>query len=156
MKEYTPETVFTNIKNINETLNNLNWNEFFIKDFVKSLTTKEGSIANSKEEVINLILKLEEKKGIIGGICLRKVINFDNNSEIRYFSMNNKILSPTGLIPKIVEEINKKVNLPFFSIDIIKDYTGKEWLVEIGDGQVSDLKLPWTNEIFAKKIKENF
>jgi hypothetical protein len=155
LKDYTPETVITSSENLPKVLAEMEWSNFFIKDFVKSLTTSEGSIANSKEEVLEVIKKIEDKKGITGGICLRKVEDFITESEIRYFSINGQVISPTNEIPDIVNKINSLVNLPFFSIDIIKDRSGKDWLVEIGDGQVSDLKSPWTTEKFAQKIKDS-
>lgn len=155
LKEYTPETIITNPVDLEKVLEDTEWEKFFIKDFVKSLTTSEGSIANSKEEVLKVIKKIEDKKGITGGICLRKVEDFVTESEIRYFSINGQILSPTNEIPDIVNKINELIDLPFFSIDIIKDRSGKDWLVEIGDGQVSDLKYPWTTVKFAQKIKDS-
>lgn len=155
LKEYTPETIIINIKDINEIENilfNNDWNGYFVKDYVKSLTTTNGSIAKNKEEVYSIIKELQIKKGLIGGICLRKVIDFVVDSEIRYFSLNGTIMTPTGSVPDIVNKINSKIDSKFFSIDIIKDKSGKDWLVEIGDGQVSDLKYPWTEKLFASEI----
>lgn len=153
LKDLTPETLFTDLNTINETLNKSDWDKFFVKDYVKSLTTSNGSIANSKEDVLKIINEIDKKKGIVGGISLRKVEDFINDSEIRYFCFNGKVLSPFGEVPDIVNEVSKRIDLPFYSIDVIQDKKGKEWIIEIGDGQVSDLKLPWKIENFVNGIK---
>lgn len=155
LKDFTPKTIFCNINNLEDTLNKLNWNQYFVKDYIKSLTTSRGSIAKNKEEVIELINEIKKNKGITGGICLREVESFNNETELRYFSFNNKIISPNGEIPEIVKEINNRINLQFFSIDIIKDNSNNYRLVEIGDGQVSDLKSPWKIDDFVNGIKRS-
>ncbi len=154
LSDLTPETVFSSYENINDTINSLDWNKFFVKDYVKSLTTEQGSIANSKDEVLKILKEIDSKKGIVGGISLRKVHDFVDESEIRYFCLNGKVLTPIGNVPSIVKTVADRIKIPFFSIDVIQDNKGKEWIVEIGDGQVSDLKLPWKPERFAIEIKK--
>jgi hypothetical protein len=151
----TPKTIFATVENINTVLDESNWTKFFVKDYVKSLTTTNGSIANSKQEVLEIINELNRKRGITGGISLREVHEFVPDSEIRYFCINGTILSPAGAVPDIVNAVKEKVRLPFYSIDVIQDVNGKEWIVEIGDGQVSDLKLPWKPIDFVNAIKES-
>lgn len=153
LKELTPETIITTTDNIELAMKSSKWDNFFVKDYVKSLTTTEGSIASSPADVLHKLKELENRKGIIGGVCLRKVHDFDNESEIRYFCFKDKIITPNDHISDIVKEVQKRIDLPFYSIDVIKDTQGKEWVVEIGDGQVSDLKYPWDAEDFATSIK---
>ena len=121
---------------------------------MKSVTTKNGSVDESKSELFEVIEKIEKFKGLEGFICIREVHNFIPESEIRYFSVKGNVFSPygenvTGMAKKIAEKFS---HLPFISIDIIKDQNGKEWLVEIGDGQVSDLKM-WKHENFINVLK---
>lgn len=153
VKDITPETVF--YKDINELVSNLdklNWSAYFIKDSVKSLTTSRGSIATSKEDVINILKEIEDKKGIEGVIALRKVHAFQKETEIRYFSIRGNVYAPNGYASSLAEEVAKRFSdLPFISIDIIKDENEKEWLVEIGDGQVSDMKM-WNPQDFANML----
>jgi hypothetical protein len=114
---------------------------FFVKDYVKSLTTERGSIASNKKEVSDIIYLIKYYRGSIeGGISLRKVESFIEDSEVRYFVLNGNIYSPNGKFHKITENINNIHKEAFFSLDVIVDENGKEWIVEIGDGQVSDLK----------------
>jgi len=152
LKDLTPETVTTDIFHLKESLENLQWNEFFVKDYVKSLTTQRGSIATTAADVIDIVNELENKKGLVGGVCLRKVHEFDKDSEIRYFVYSGKVITPTETIPEIVNIVKSRIDLPFYSVDVIKDVTGKDWVIEIGDGQVSDLKYPWDAEVFASCI----
>lgn len=147
LADLTPDTFViekNKLSDIKEIAKNTGWSRFFVKDYVKSLTTKEGSIANSIDDVIDIASKIETFRTIEGGICLREVHDFVESSEIRYFVLNGKISSPQKItIPKIAKEVASRISLPFFSIDIIKDINNKEWLVEIGDGQVSSFKEPW-------------
>lgn len=150
VKDITPETIF--FKDVNELVSNLDkldWTQYFIKDSVKSLTTTRGSIASSKKEVVEIIKEIEDKKGIEGVISLRKVHSFKKESEIRYFAIYGKVYSPIDNVSDLAIEVATRFsNLPFISIDIIKDEENHEWLVEIGDGQVSDIKM-WNPKDFA-------
>lgn len=153
LKEFTPQTVFvknTDISSLYEVAKNTGWDKFFVKDFVKSLTTKQGSICNL-EEIQDIVKKIDFYRGVEGGICLRKVEDFDNNSELRYFVFQGKIYSPNNeKIPEIVIKVSDIIKLPFYSIDVIKEkYSNKEWIVEIGDGQVSSYKDPWAVANYA-------
>lgn len=152
LKDITPQTIVTDSDSLHETLSKTNWNGFFIKDYVKSLTTKRGSIASSVDEVKEVIAELETKRGIEGGICLRQVHDFTPDSEIRYFVYRGKVITPTDNIPEIVATVQSRIHLPFYSVDVIDDVNGKQWVVEIGDGQVSDLKHPWDVDVFASCI----
>lgn len=153
VKDLTPKTIF--FKDVNELvskLDELDWSEYFIKDSVKSLTTTRGSIAKSKDEVIEVLKEIDAKKGIEGVIALRKVHNFKKESEVRYFSINGDVYSPAGVSSELAREVAKRFShLPFISIDIIKDEDNNEWLVEIGDGQVSDMKM-WSPKDFATML----
>lgn len=157
LKDLTPETVFvpnTKISSLINLAKETGWDKFFVKDFVKSLTTKEGSICDLNE-IEDIVSKIDFYRGVEGGICLRKVENFDSESEIRYFVFLGRIYSPTQNIPEIVKTVADRIDLPFYSVDIIKEKeTGKEWVVEIGDGQVSSFKDPFAlpNYTFYKTL----
>ena len=45
---------------------------------------------------------------------------------------------------------------PFYSIDIALNQHEEPRIVELGDGQVSDLTGDWTPEIFSKVVEEGF
>jgi hypothetical protein len=49
----------------------------------------------------------------------------------------------------VVIEIAQLVDAPFFSIDMIENDAGQLRLIEIGDGQVSDIK-EWPVERFVR------
>lgn len=155
VKGLTPETlIFKDKESLLSAVEKSDWPAFFIKDSVKSLTTSRGSIANSKDEVSEIVAELEDKKGIEGSLVIRKVHNFLSDSEVRYFSIKGKLQSPSGHSSAIAEKVSTMFSeMPFISIDIIKDADGQEWLVEIGDGQVSDMKM-WEPAEFAQMLSK--
>lgn len=65
---------------------------------------------------------------IEGGLCIRKVEEFDTNTELRFFVLNGKLLNSESTPPAIVEECAKRISKlsKFFTIDVIKDVNGKD------------------------------
>ena len=126
LSDITPETIITDVKGLDEALHKSNWDSFFVKDYVKSLTTKRGSIATSPDDIKEIVNELESKKGLVGGICLRKVHDFDKDSEIRYFVYKGKVVTPNDNIPEKVNVVQSRINLPFYRVDVIDDTAGKK------------------------------
>jgi len=155
-KDLTPESVFLSVEaDIVLESEKLNWQKYFVKDYVKSNYDERGSIANSPSEVAEIVNLIKEHRGDIEGvIALRKVEQFRQETETRYFILGNKIYSPNASIPPIVEEISKRDRAQFYSVDIIENFEGVHRLIEIGDGQVSDKKT-WNTEDFCNLIAEN-
>lgn len=153
VEKYTPKTfIFHNMEDLKRNIHKTGLHQFFVKDSVKSLTTGRGSIAKNEKEVFQIVEEIDKFKEIEGKIIVREVHNFIESSEVRYFSIKGKAYSPNGSVSKLAKKIGKIFkHLPFISIDIIKDEQDKEWLVEIGDGQVSDLKM-WDGKDFAKML----
>lgn len=145
-KDFTPKTVFADENaDFEEITNELNWNAYFIKDYVKSLTTEQGSVAKSADNIIDIIKKIINYRGKIeGGICIREFENLLPETEERYFIYQGNAFSRTGIIPaelqSILESISAKIDSNFFSADIVLNSENHYRLVELGDGQVSDLK----------------
>lgn len=143
IKEYTPKTyIFTDYSNLETELKNIGWKEFFIKDYVKSLKTSLGSKITKASDIHLILSKMKDFRGKIeGGICVREVEDFKTKTEQRFFVINNKAFSNDRKqgIPDIVKNCAKKIKSPFFSVDYIKTVKNEERIVEIGDGQVSDL-----------------
>lgn len=127
-------------KQLENSINELNWSAYFIKDFVKSNYDKRGSVAKNLGEIKEIIALLGKYRCIEGGICLREFEHYQHDTEERYFVYQGKIFSPNGCIPAFAHEVAERINVPFFSMDIIKNIEGQYRLVELGDGQVSDLK----------------
>lgn len=136
-------------------LRKLDWNGYFIKDYVKSLKTGVGSIIDAPEEVLQVVEELREsRRKIEGGICVRKVERYWPGSERRNFVIDGIAYAPNGGATKaIVDECADIIKLPFFSVDIAERHDGELRVIEIGDGQVSDI-VGWTAEDFAKLWKK--
>ena len=131
----------------------LGWDRFFVKDFVKSNTADKGSIARSPQAVKEIVDQLAEYRGEIeGGIALRRVESFVPNSEQRYFVVHGKAWgSVEEEIPPMVREIASRIQAPFFSVDVAMTTRGDSQVIELGDGQVSDKK-DWPLDVFLKLL----
>jgi hypothetical protein len=153
ISDLTPETeIFDIDDNLPFQLSLLGWKKYFIKDYVKSLKTSVGSFIDNPEEITNVINEMKKFRGLIeGGICVRRVEDFKLNSEKRYFVINSLPFGPEKniKIPGIVYQCAQRIKSPFFSIDIA-EREDHEWrIIEIGDGQVSDL-VGWSAERFSE------
>ncbi len=153
IKDYTPETVFfdTDADLVSE-LRRLGWGKFFIKDYVKSLKTSVGSIIGDPEQIEAVVSEMEKYRGFIeGGLCIRRVEDFITGSERRYFVLNRSpyAAEPGAAIPDPVICCAEAIASPFFSVDVARRADGVDRIVEIGDGQVSDL-VGWPVERFVE------
>lgn len=153
--DLTPETVFlAKDSNYLEQISNLNWDAYFIKDFVKSNTDAHGSIAHTPEQAVNIINLIKQYRGELeGGVAVRRVEPFQPQSEQRYFVVHGTAHSPTSGVPAIVETVAQRIDAPFYSVDIAQTLTGQERIVELGDGQVSERKT-WPLDRFVKLLAQ--
>ncbi len=151
LAELTPETrVFPADAELTAELRALGWSAFFIKDFVKSLKTGGGSIVRDPTDATQVVAELREYRGRIeGGVCVRRVEQFVPGSERRYFVLKGRgHASDGGPVPRAVEQCAERIASPFFSVDVAQRSDGELRVIEIGDGQVSDL-VGWSADRFA-------
>jgi len=153
VRDYTPETAFFSVDaDLVTALAGLGWGRFFIKDFVKSLKTSGGAIIERLADVTSVIAEMEKFRGLIeGGLCVRRVENFVPGSERRYFVLNGTpyAAETDALLPEALLYCVGRIPSPFYSVDIAEREDGVKRIVEIGDGQVSDL-VGWTVERFVE------
>ena len=137
-------------EDLDEPLEMLGWpHKYFVKDFVKSLSTEHSSVATSGSEVLEIGRLIKKYRGHLdGGLCIRQFEDYKPNTERRYFVFQGKAHSDDGAIPEIVQLCAERIKSPFFSVDVAERADGVLRVVEIGDGQVSDLKT-WDPEHFA-------
>lgn len=151
LADLTPETrVFPAGADLTTELRALGWGAYFIKDFVKSLKTGRGSVVRDPADAPEVVAELREYRDRIeGGICVRRVEEFVPASELRYFVVNGVgYAADGGPVPRVVEQCAERVASPFFSVDVARRSDGELRVVEIGDGQVSDL-VGWSADRFA-------
>ncbi len=149
LSEYTPEThTFAADADLEAAARGLGWDRFFVKDYVKSLKTGPGSVTDASG-LAKVVAMLGESRGMIeGGVCLRRVEEYVPGSEVRYFVRAGQAYAATGgPVPEIVAVVAGRIASPFFSVDIATRTDGVPRVVEVGDGQVSDL-VGWTAEQF--------
>jgi hypothetical protein len=147
--DLTAEThVYSETADLVAELTKLGWDKYFIKDYVKSLKTAPGSVANKPEDIIDIVAAMKKYRGCIeGGVCVRRFEKYHPDLEYRVFVLGGKAYEPGMLVPNeiinIVKECTSKIDSPFFTVDIAMRNDGKHRVVEIGDGQVSDLVSGW-------------
>jgi hypothetical protein len=131
-------------------LKTLNWKKFFLKDYVKSLKTSVGPVISTPEEVGAVVAELQKYRGLIeGGVCVRRFEEFVPGSGKRYFVLHNRPHAASGEVPALVSECVRRIQSPFFSIDVALRTDGVLRVVEIRDGQVSD-PVGWEASRFAE------
>lgn len=158
VSKFTPRTItFPPDIDLKVELDALDWDAYFIKDYVKSLKTESGSFLHSTEDVDQLVADMVKFRGEIeGGFCVREVEDFVPGSEVRYFVIKGTPFAndPGSSIPQIVAEAAECIESPFYTIDFVHRADGIDRIVEIGDGQVSDV-VGWSPqrlvEIWTKK-----
>jgi ATP-grasp domain, R2K clade family 3 len=155
--DLTPETVcFHDLSDVETGLHGLGWSKFFIKDFVKSLKTGSGSLIERPEQISGLMQEMEQFRGKIeGGICARQFEEFMPDSERRYFVFDGLATSAdSALTPFIVQECANRISSRFYSVDVAERVDGVLRIIEIGDGQVSDLA-GWDVSHFAELCSQS-
>lgn len=157
LADLTPETrIFPPNCDLEAELRLLGWPAFFIKDYVKSLKTSVSSLITKPEEIVAVVADMRRFRGVIeGGFCVRRVESFLPDTERRYFVVDGIPYATTGNVPPIVFECAKRLRSRFYSVDVIERTDGQFRVVEIGDGQVSDL-VGWLPERFAAILANHF
>ena len=151
LAEFTPETrVVPPDADLVTELRALGWGRYFLKDFVKSLKSGRGSVVCDPADAPGVVAELREHRGRIeGGICVRRVEEFVPGSERRYFVLRGVAHDAGGgPVPDVVRVCAGRVGSPFFSVDVARRRDGAVRVVEVGDGQVSDL-VGWSAAGFA-------
>ncbi|MDC8756088.1 ATP-grasp domain-containing protein [Janthinobacterium fluminis] len=151
--DFTPETIVADSNaDFVSLMEGKHWPAFFVKDYVKSLTTSRGSVAQSPDGIADVVSLIEKYRGAVeGGVCIRKFEDLVPETEERYFVMNGRACARDGDVPALVQEIAKRIRSPFYSVDTVLATTGELRLIELGDGQVSDRK-KWSPERFAAML----
>src|SRR5215831_4384969 len=118
IQDLTPDTrIFPADCDLGSELRSLNWQEYFIKDYVKSLKTSIGSRISRLEQVSAVIPEMQRFRGFIeGGFCIRRVEQFVPDSERRYFVVNGTAFAANGEVPGIVYECGKRHRSRFYSV----------------------------------------
>ena len=158
LADLTPETrVYPADADLVHELSALGWDGYFVKDYVKSLKTSGGALIRDPAHVERVVAEMLEYRGVIeGGVCVRRVEPFLHETERRYFVVDGTGYSAdgSGSLPDAVGVCAERVPSRFFSVDVVTRSDGVTRVVEIGDGQVSDL-VGWTAGAFARVWRES-
>ena len=151
LAEFTAETKVYHVgADMEAELKALGWGKFFLKDYVKSLNTSVGSVVSKPEDVHTVLSEMKKFRGTIeGGICVRRFESFLPGSEKRFFVIRGVPHGPSGSVPELVSSVAQRIASPFFAVDVAARDDGVHRVVEVGDGQVSDLR-GWEPPAFAQ------
>lgn len=150
LQDLTAQTVLLPLDaDLKHELERLGWDAFFLKDHVKSLKTGMGSVLRDPGQAPAWLAEMERVRGLVeGGVCVRRVESYRPNSEQRFFVIQRRVFANAGDAPTIVLKAAQRIPSAFFSVDLAVRDDGAERIIEIGDGQVSDL-VGWEPERFA-------
>lgn len=153
LTDFTAETMsFAETDNIAAALTARGWEGCFLKDYVKSLSTDGGSVIHDFTAIPDVIAKMRKYRGQIeGGLCARRLEEYDTTTEQRYFVWRGQAHSDTGTPPQIVTEAASRVASPFFTVDVALRSDGVLRVIELGDGQVSDRK-HWSSQSLIRML----
>jgi len=156
LKEFTPETrFFDENDDIAGELQRSGWKGCFLKDYVKSVSAEGGAMARELKQIPAVIARMKKFRAEIeGGICARRIEDFEPPSEERHFVFRGKAFSRNGSAPMVVATAAERIASPFFCVDTAVRKDGVMRIVELGDGQVSDLK-QWTVRRFLELLRES-
>ena len=142
LREFTAETrTYSENDNIEDDLRVSGWEGCFLKDYVKSLSTDGGSLVRNLTTIPEVIARMRKYRGQIeGGLCARRIEQYDEGTEKRYFVWHGVAYSDSGDIPEIVQQAAQRIASPFFTVDVACRLDGTLRIIELGDGQVSDRK----------------
>lgn len=154
VKDFTAETrLFEENADFATALQGVDWPGYFVKDYVKSLSTGAGSLVRTPEEISRVVSQLKKYRGEVeGGVCVRRREDYVPGSERRYFVARARAFSSAGDVPAAVAACAPLVSSPFFSVDTALRVDGVLRIVEVGDGQVSDRK-EWPADRFVEVLQ---
>ena len=151
--EFTPETrIFPTDADLVRELRTLGWGAFFVKDYVKSLKTSVGSLIGEPEMIGQVIAEMQKDPRVRSRAGSR--------TPGRRAAARNRAWDlvlqgrPHGAdlaenVPDVVRACAERIPSKFFSIDVALRRDGVLRVVEIGDGQVSDL-VGWSPAALAR------
>ena len=134
IREFTAETSFDK-EAIAE------WGQAFVKDRVKSCSVDGPPIVANPDELAKLEARMVEFRGEIeGGLCFRRVEKF--TKETRLFVWRGQVHGHQlpEAAQELAEQVSRRIHSPFYTIDLGLREDGVWRVIELGDGQVSDLK----------------
>lgn len=156
LSDFTAETrVYLETADVAADLSAAGWHDCFLKDYVKSLSTDGGSLVRDLSMIPSVVAKMRKYRGQIeGGLCARRIEDYDPSSEHRYFVWRGRAFSDCGDVPELVAEVASRIQSPFFSVDVARRSDGELRIIELGDGQVSDRK-HWSCESFISMLSSD-
>ncbi|MFN8608058.1 MAG: ATP-grasp domain-containing protein [Vulcanimicrobiota bacterium] len=117
------------------------WGQAFVKDQVKSCAVGGSPIVRDQAELEQLRARMIEFRGEIeGNLCFRRVENYTEEHRVFVWRGQAHGLHLPAEAQELARQVSQRINSPFYTIDLGLRQDGVWRVIELGDGQVSDLK----------------
>jgi hypothetical protein len=122
---------------------------YFVKGLVKSFG--EESVLTSQQQLAGIWQQQELLTGTT--LFVRDYVDLKPASERRFFVVRGQVLGAAGVVlpGALLAAVAALQPRLFYSLDVAETLTGQLVLVEVGDGQVSDLK-EWSVAEFGSRV----
>jgi hypothetical protein len=122
---------------------------YFVKGLVKSFSA--DSVLTSQQQLADFWQLQELPVGTT--LFVRDFVDLKPNSERRFFVVRGQVLGAAGaMLPEALQAAVAALQPRlFYSLDVAETLAGQPVLVEVGDGQVSDLK-EWSVSEFGSRV----
>jgi hypothetical protein len=122
---------------------------YFVKGLVKSFG--EDSVLTSQQQLVGIWQQQELPASTT--LFVRDYVDLKPASERRFFVVRGQVLGAAGaVLPEaLLAAVAALQPRLFYSLDVAETLTGQPVLVEVGDGQVSDLK-EWSVAEFGSRV----
>jgi len=122
---------------------------YFVKGLVKSFG--DDSVVSSQEQLAGFWQRHELPAG--EPLFVRDFVELKPDSERRFFVVRGQVVGAGGAVlpPPLLKAVAALQPRLFYSFDVAETLAGQFVLVELGDGQVSDLK-EWPVAEFGHRV----
>lgn len=123
--------------------------QYFVKGLVKSFG--DSSVLSDQSQFDTFWQRQELATG--SSLFVRDFVDLKPASERRFFVVGGQAFGADGAaLPTLLQEALSSLQPRlFYSFDVVETLAGEARLVEVGDGQVSDLK-EWTVAEFGSRV----
>jgi hypothetical protein len=123
--------------------------QYFVKGLVKSFG--DDSVVASQEQLASFWQRHELPAGT--PLFVRDFVELKPDSERRFFVVRGQVFEAGGAVLSASHWAAVELLQPrlFYSLDVAETLAGQPVVVEVGDGQVSDLK-EWSMDDFGNRV----
>ena len=140
--------------NASEQFERSGWTQAYVHDNTQGLVVRRRGSRIENAGALRAALGVLRAENVLAEdqVFLSQAIALQQNTQLRFFCVGPKVLpQPVDTAESILFLAKHAATVlsdvsPFFALDIAVDQQGKAWVLDVSDGQVSDLRHPWHAE----------